>query len=61
MPLYEYKCRRCGEEFEKLVRVSKDCATVVCPKCGDTGAERQVSLIGGLMGCGTSGGFSGGG
>lgn len=32
MPIYEYKCRKCGEEFEELVMGSHP--EVACPKCG---------------------------
>ncbi len=62
MPLYEYRCPKCGELFEKLVRASEADRSVCCPKCGEEGAERRVSLFGGLFGgCGPSGGSSGGG
>ena len=39
MPLYEYKCTRCGHEFEALQRV-KDKPLAMCPKCG--GALRKL-------------------
>lgn len=32
MPIYEYKCEKCYESFEKLVKNSKE--KVVCPQCG---------------------------
>lgn len=32
MPIYEYRCDKCGE-FEKLVFGNQD---VVCPQCGGT-------------------------
>lgn len=41
MPIYEYTCRSCGHEFEKLVRGGK---TPVCAACGDADVERQFSL-----------------
>jgi putative FmdB family regulatory protein len=40
MPLYDFKCRKCGHRFEELVRVNDD---AVCPKCGAPNAERQFS------------------
>ena len=33
MPLYEYKCRRCGESFEVLQKVT-DPPLKKCLKCG---------------------------
>ncbi len=62
MPLYEYRCPKCGQDFEKLARASEADKPVKCPNCGEEGAERQVSLFGGLFGgCGSpSGGFGGG-
>lgn len=61
MPLYEYKCRKCGEQFEKLVRASDTDKPVTCPYCGEEDTERKVSVFGSLFGCGSSSGFSGGG
>jgi len=43
MPLYEYRCRDCGEEFEVLVGTSGS-GTVECPACGGTSAEKLMSL-----------------
>ena len=33
MPLYEYKCVKCGHRFEKIESVSAS-ETKKCPKCG---------------------------
>jgi len=44
MPIYEYKCRKCGEHFEKRQSISEDPLTV-CEKCGG-GLEKQWSLSG---------------
>lgn len=33
MPLYEYKCEKCGEHVEIIQRVS-DPPYGICPKCG---------------------------
>ena len=33
MPLYEYRCRDCGHEFEIQQSMSDDALTV-CPSCG---------------------------
>ena len=41
MPIFEYKCRGCGHEFEALVRKSDIPA---CPSCNGTDLERLLSL-----------------
>ncbi|MCU0244697.1 MAG: zinc ribbon domain-containing protein [Acidobacteria bacterium] len=33
MPLYEYKCRKCGKRFERLVSPGKD-KDIACDACG---------------------------
>lgn len=42
MPLYAYRCRSCGHEFEALVR-SNDAPG--CPACGGGALDQQLSLI----------------
>ncbi|MBW2120652.1 MAG: zinc ribbon domain-containing protein, partial [Deltaproteobacteria bacterium] len=39
MPIYEYRCEKCGKEFEKLVLPNSQEPT--CPGCD----ARQVSRI----------------
>ena len=41
MPLYEYKCVKCGYRFERIEKLSAP-TTQKCPKCGKK-AERQLS------------------
>jgi putative FmdB family regulatory protein len=41
LPLYEYKCRKCGHRFEKIESYSA-ATTKKCPKCGAV-AERMVA------------------
>ena len=43
MPLHEYKCHRCGDQFELLLRGSE---TAACPSCQSTDLERLLSLFG---------------
>lgn len=48
MPIYEYKCKKCGEKFEEF-RYSKDSekerdVEVKCPKCGTNFPERLFSM-----------------
>ncbi len=41
MPLYEYKCNACGNDFEELVFSEPE--KVKCPTCGSTDTRRLVS------------------
>lgn len=41
MPIYEYKCRECGAEFEELV--AHEGANPTCPKCGSLKTEKLMS------------------
>jgi len=60
MPLFEYKCGKCGAKFEKLVfGAAPD--RLVCPKCGAEEATRQLSTFatgGGSCSTSASSGFS---
>ena len=42
MPIYEYRCDACGEQMEKLQRMSDD-RLVDCPACGKPALKRLVS------------------
>lgn len=42
MPIYEYACRACGREVEKLQKLS-DSPLTDCPECGKPEMVRKVS------------------
>ena len=45
MPLYEYRCQKCDQKFEWLVRTANAAAEEIeCPKCQGTQVERLVSV-----------------
>jgi putative FmdB family regulatory protein len=44
MPIYEYKCKTCGEQFEQYRPLSGSDETVKCPRCGANKPERQFSF-----------------
>jgi putative FmdB family regulatory protein len=44
MPIYEYKCRKCGETFDALRSIREADSDLECPVCGEREAERQISL-----------------
>ena len=41
MPIYEYECRSCGNQFEQLVRTGD---TAACPSCRGVDLERLLSM-----------------
>lgn len=42
MPVYAFRCRECGLEFEELVpRMGQ---TAPCPQCGQKDVERLLSV-----------------
>ena len=45
MPLYDFKCRKCGHRFEELVRLGE---TAECPRCHDAAPERLFSTSAGV-------------
>ena len=55
MPLYEYKCLKCGEKFELLRRINDDDSNVKCPKCGSSEVKREVSGFASIGGSSSSG------
>ncbi len=42
MPIYEYTCQSCGQEFETLV-LGRD--EVACPKCRGRKVKRMMSTF----------------
>ena len=42
MPIFEYQCKECGYEFEKLVFGSKE---VECPRCKSSQTEKKISVF----------------
>ncbi len=42
MPLYEYTCEKCNNEFELLIRSASD--KPACPECDATNVTRRLSV-----------------
>lgn len=42
MPIYEYRCEKCGNEIEVMHKVS-DPSPQVCPKCNEHALARMMS------------------
>ena len=70
MPLYEYHCNDCGEEFEKMVRFTETDSSQVCPSFQSQDTKKKISSFASLgtflsgsggstsSNCGSRGGFS---
>jgi putative FmdB family regulatory protein len=69
MPLYEYQCNDCGDEFEKMVRFSEADQAQPCPTCQSRNTKKKISVFASLGGssgggvsaggsCGSGGGFT---
>lgn len=43
MPIFEYKCSDCNEEFEELVFDRDECPA--CPKCGSENTGKLMSAV----------------
>ncbi len=59
MPLYEYRCEKCGKSFEKLRRMQDADEPLQCPDCRSGEVKRLFSTFS-SKGCAASpsGGFS---
>jgi putative FmdB family regulatory protein len=45
MPIYEFKCNKCGNIFEHLIFPSDEEDKVICPSCGQRDTSRLMSLF----------------
>ena len=47
MPIYEYECRACGQQFERFIRpaASPHAEQLSCPSCQSVDLERLISLF----------------
>jgi len=45
MPIYEYQCQVCEQQFEEMVRHAES-EEVHCPRCGTDEVSRLFSLFG---------------
>lgn len=49
MPIYEYRCKNCGERVEILVRSGSN-GSPICPNCGSALLEKLLSVPHVMMG-----------
>jgi len=61
MPIYEYRCNGCEQEFEQYVQTAQ--VAVACPTCRSARVTRRLSVVGALRprGAAAAPGISGGG
>jgi putative FmdB family regulatory protein len=43
MPIYDFRCQKCGEVSEFLLPSFSDNRTLTCPDCGSQNLERLIS------------------
>ena len=62
MPIYEFRCEKCGRRFEKLCALGESGQNLRCPECGSPAPKRVMSGFAAATGTETaaaSGGCSG--
>jgi putative FmdB family regulatory protein len=57
MPIFEFTCNNCGNDFEELLRSANAINEVECPTCHSPEVEKKVSLFASRI---VGGVFSGG-
>jgi len=45
MPLYEYRCEACGQQFESYRRLTEEKKEEKCPACGGRAVKLGISLF----------------
>ncbi len=45
MPIFEFVCNTCEKPFEELVRSANAVDEVICPQCGSTKVQKQISMF----------------
>jgi putative FmdB family regulatory protein len=58
MPLYEYHCDDCGEDFDKMVRFSEADRKQPCPKCESEDTHKKITAAASFGSFGSSGSFA---
>ena len=45
MPIFEFKCTKCGHKFETITSADEDGSGLTCPDCGAAYPEKLLSLF----------------
>lgn len=54
MPIYEYKCDSCGNQYEQIRRMSEADSGLACPQCNSEAIRRQLSSFATSSGSGSA-------
>ena len=57
MPIYEYDCKNCGGNFDKLVRSASAATTVTCPTCDSGEVKKRLSVFSSKLAGGSTGAY----
>jgi len=49
MPIYEFRCLKCGHKFDDLLPFNYKDEEVECPACHEHEAEKLISRMGAIM------------
>ncbi len=62
MPIFEFECSDCKNDFEELLRSASALDQVVCPQCGSRQVKKKISNFASKISAigGGSSSFSGG-
>ncbi len=50
MPIFEYKCKKCSQEFERLVFAGEE-NSVSCPECKSKNVTKKMSATSFMGSC----------
>ena len=45
MPIFEFECASCHDQFDELVRNAEAVKDVVCPQCGSRKVKKKLSTF----------------
>lgn len=45
MPIYEFRCKKCGAAFEVIRPMGDSGRSLTCPECGARSPEKQLSVF----------------
>ncbi|MCX8027378.1 MAG: zinc ribbon domain-containing protein [Thermodesulfovibrionales bacterium] len=45
MPIYEYKCNNCGEDFSLIQSITRLSSDLKCPNCNSADIKKTISAF----------------
>jgi len=46
VPIYEYQCEDCDQQFEEWFRTRRQVSEIACPRCGSQRVMKMLSVFG---------------